>query len=275
MNKTSTDKNLFDSLGSLFGLVGGLSLACSLVYDWGFYNAAGLTFNDIPSTITDHLRSSLVWLPKAAISLAGLIIIELALKRLEHGLTEEEIIQSSKNPERTRKIRNSPTKMIYVVILLMVATYILFGSRFNFNLQLPLICFWFIFSGWINSHPRIQERRSESLRLIIHWVPPILIFLFFMGQNSFNSIVDSKPQHLIYIANSAENTIEGSVLRNLENGALIYHHESKTFQFIEWSNIAKIQHQYNKTYFRGVLAKFSPKFDTFYEELENSKPAEK
>jgi hypothetical protein len=212
----------------------------------------------------------LVWLPNAAISLAGLVIIELALKRLEHGMTEEEIIQSSSNPERTRKIRNSPTKMLYVVIVLMVATYVLFGSRFSFNLQLPLICLWFIFSAWVNSHPRIQESRPEYLRLIIHWVPPILIFLFFMGQNSFNGIADSAPEHLIKINNSKENAIEASVLRNLENGVLIYHHESKTFQFIGWSNIANIKHQYKKSYFRGILAKFIPQFDTYYDELEKS-----
>lgn len=193
-------------------------------------------------------------------------------------MTEEEIIQSSNNPERTRKIRNSPTKMIYVVVILMVASYILFGSKFSFNLQLPLICLWFIFSGWVNSHPLIHERRPEALRSIIHWGPPILIFLFFMGQNSFNSIVDSKPEHLIYTVNLEENIIKGNVLRNLENGALIYQHDSKTFQFIEWSNIVKIQHQYNKTHFRGVLAKFFPKFDAFYEELEkpnNSKLVDK
>ena len=153
----------------------------------------------------------------------------------------------------------------------MAVTYVLLGEQYNTNIQLPLILLWFGFSAWVNNHPRIQERRSPIIRFVIHWVPPIMMFLFFMGQNSFNGITQSPPENTLYLAGTPEKSLEVSVLRNLENGILIYENKSETIQFIEWSNVSKIKRQYKRKYFRGLLSKFIPMIDATYDEMEKPK----
>lgn len=268
MNKISTQNFLIDSIGKLFGLIGGLCLTLSLVYDWGFFNAANLNFKDIPSSLLDHLRSSINWLPDIVLGIGVILIIELTLKRIEHGMTEEELIQRSENPEKTRKFRNSPHKLMPVVIILIIVFYVLFGEGFNNSIKIPLIFCWIIFAAWANNHHRIQERRSLVFRIIIFFLPPIMMILFFMGQNSFDNITTSKPQNTLYLSGSPEVSIHIGILKNLEKGILIYEHKSKTIQFIEWSNVKKIERPYKKKHFRGLLSRYVPIIDAVYDNLE-------
>src|SRR5919197_1500493 len=83
----------------------------SVIYDWGFVYALGMDFGCLPTTTTDHFRSGLLWFP----SLLGLIFlyvaIEFQFQRVERGLTEKEIIESSSNPVWTRKFREGPQKL--------------------------------------------------------------------------------------------------------------------------------------------------------------------
>lgn len=257
-----------DSLGKVVGIIGGLSLTFSLIYDWGFFHAANLNFQEIPSTLSDHLRSSLNWLPRAALVIGIIFIIELFLKRIEKGMTEEEIIQSSKKPEKTRKFRESPKYFIIAIALLSLAAYIMFGELYAQDLGFPIVILWFLFSAWVNSHPRIKERRSPEIRLLIHWLPPIVIWLFFMGQNSFESILRSSPRNTVYYTSASDKLNEVSVLRNLERGILVYEHKRNKIIFIEWASIQKIENKHKKKYFRGILSIFIPKINEVYDKAE-------
>ena len=240
----------------------------SLIYDWGFFHAANVNFQEIPSTLSDHLRSSINWLPRAAFGIGIIFIIELILKRIEKGMTEEEIIQSSKNPEKTRKFRESPKYLIIPIAILSLATYIMLGELYAFDLSFTIVILWFIFSAWVNSHPRIKERRSPEIRLLIHWLPPIVIALFIMGQNSFESILRSPQRNTVYYASSLDKPNEVSVLRTLERGILVYEHKRNKITFIEWASIQKIENKYQKKYFRGILSMFIPKINEAYDKAE-------
>ena len=136
-----------NSLANVIGIIGGLSLTCSLIYDWGFYYAANLKFHQIPITLSDHLRGSLNWLPKAALAVGIIFVIELFLKRAEKGMSEEEIIQSSKKPEKIRKLRESPKYIIAFITLLSLAVYLMFGELFAQDIGFPIIILWFLFEG--------------------------------------------------------------------------------------------------------------------------------
>jgi hypothetical protein len=256
------------SIGKFVGLVGGLSLTCSLIYDWGFFHAANLNFQEIPSSISDHLRSSLNWLPTATIAISIFLILELFLQRVELGMTEEEIIQRSKNPERTRKFRESPKYIIIAMAIIILIGYIMFGELYANDLSFPLVIVWLIFSVWVNNHPRIKERRSPEIRLMIRWLPPIMIFLFFMGQNNFESILKNTPKTTVYYKSASDEKSEVSILRNLERGILVYEHKRNKIIFIGWAFIQKIENTHEKKYFRGIISKYIPKINALYDKAE-------
>jgi hypothetical protein len=52
-----------DLFTKLIASATGLSLVASFFFDWGFYSAFHLTFQDVPSGITDIIRTVLIWFP--------------------------------------------------------------------------------------------------------------------------------------------------------------------------------------------------------------------
>lgn len=173
-----------DSLSKLVGVVAGVALVGSVAYDWAYLYAMGLSFSDIPTSITDHMRSALNWMPNAVLTVGIVIGVELFLRRTEQGMTEEQLISASPHPRFTAWFRKSPSTLIVVIAVLTLVLYILLGHAFSSGLGFAFIILWFLFSSWVNSHPRIMEKRSRELRLAIHWLPPVVVWIASMGYNS-------------------------------------------------------------------------------------------
>jgi hypothetical protein len=86
-NDKLTDK--LDILVKFAGLCGSVSVLVSIIYDWGFYHALGLSFTEVPTTLADHARSSLEWLPLISSVIFAVIVWDLidvgCLQRFERG----------------------------------------------------------------------------------------------------------------------------------------------------------------------------------------------
>ena len=88
-----------EKLPALISVFAAFILGLSVVYDYGFFYILGTGFSEMPTTISDHLRSSLTWIPETIIVILAVVAIEMFNRRIEQGKTEEEIIQSSKEPK--------------------------------------------------------------------------------------------------------------------------------------------------------------------------------
>lgn len=56
-----------------------LELVPISVFDMGYFDTVGLRFADIPTTISDHVRSALLWVPQAvaaAVAYGGLVLVQ-------------------------------------------------------------------------------------------------------------------------------------------------------------------------------------------------------
>jgi hypothetical protein len=226
------------------------SLVSSLVYDWGFFSALSLTFLEIPSTLSDHVRSALIWFPKIIASFGAIVVFELLTRRLEKGMTEEEIVQSSRNPERTRKFRNGPLLFMAYCSVFAVAGYILAGAVFLHALPLSLCILWFVFSAWAQSHPRILNRRPFAFRVTAHWLPPVMIWLYFAGYAEAVRLYDTTAlQAKLTTATSIDTVV---LLRHLERGVLVKE-SSESVAFRPWSEIKKLETAGKYTPAQGIL----------------------
>nr|VVV06026.1 hypothetical protein AW0309160_03510 [Aliivibrio wodanis] len=156
-------------------------LSLSIVYDFGYFSSLGLSFSDIPTTISDHLRSSIVWLPTALICIFFISIIELFTRRLEQGMTEEEIINNSSNPQRTAKIRKSPFYFITAITVSIPIVYL-------FGVKIPVVAWqffwiitWFLLHDFIFGHQRIASQITKEYSLLIRWIPAVILWVLFSG----------------------------------------------------------------------------------------------
>ena len=254
MVETNKLPTWIDSSGKAVGVIAAASLASSIIYDWGYFYALDLSFSEIPTTLADHIRSSLVWAPVIAFTAFLITFYQLLTRRIERGLTEEEIIESSPDPERTRKMRSRPYKVILILAFIILISYIFFGEIFSMGLPTALVIIWFWFSSWANRHPRILQRRSLAILFMIHWIPPFVIWMGFFGYNAArNQIKEEQPSHIVYLNEVPQKVLNTNVLRSFERGMIVKTPGENNITFLAWPSIQTIQSKYERKPFRGIL----------------------
>ena len=244
MYEQSTDFQFaIERIGKLSTVIASFSLIVSVFYDLGFISALGLQFSEIPTSITDHVRSWLVWLPNVVIGVFGASAIEMLSRRIEGGMTEEEIIRSSPNPLRTEKMRKRPFYAFGFLGITIVVLWLLFGDRFRDGLPIGLIAAWFLFCSWIFRHPTIRARHSQNFRLFFHWVPPIVIWFYFSGfQDATSQINSTPPMDVVQIKSSQQevSVLQVHILRSFDQWLLVQD-KNKQIQWIRSDDVVRIE----------------------------------
>ena len=230
-------ESFLNKLPIFISAFGTLVLILSITYDYGYFMVFGISFSEMPTTLSDHLRSSLVWVPSTLRAIFALISIELFNRRVEQGKTEEEIIQASPNPQFTAWFRDSPKYPIIAVAIFSPIAFI-----FNINvplqaLQLSLIIIWFIFHNFIFSHERMLERTPKEFILFSRWIPAIFIYVVFNGAIAANNIKEGKGKQFIF--ELKERKIEGVIVRAFEKYYLIWN-ENKNIKFINSREVVSL-----------------------------------
>ena len=214
MDKSTETLPSLERIGLLSGLIGAFGVIISFVYDWGFFSALGISFTDAPTTLSDHFRTWLVWMSRIAAALVAGFGLRLLTVRIERGMTEEEIIESSSNPTLVRRFRNSPPYVMAVVGLLITVPWILFGETFFDGLLIGLAIWWCIFVVWAFDHPTVQQRTVWWVRLM-YFVPAAALVIFFMGSST------SKRTHATYTIHTTSSVQNVEILRVFERWLLV------------------------------------------------------
>jgi len=243
--------SVVETATKVFALGATTSLLASLVYDWGFFSALSLSFLEIPSSLSDHVRSALLWFPKVFASFGAIVVFEMLTRRIEKGMTEDEIVRTSPNPERTRKLRAGPLRMMTYMSVFAVAGYILAGSVFLHALPLALCVIWFTFSVWAQSAPLILARRPVAFRLAAHFVPPVIIWLYFAGYTEAVRLYETSAQPA-KLTNTSSTNETVTLLRLLDKGALVKE-ASGAIAFRPWSEIKHLETPGKYTPAQGIL----------------------
>ncbi|WP_157234679.1 hypothetical protein WKI13_09145 [Teredinibacter turnerae] len=233
--------SFLSKLPILISVFGALVLILSIAYDYGYFMVFGVGFSEIPTTLSDHLRSSLTWIPNTLLVAFGVVALELFNRRVEQGMTEEEIIQTSPTPKFTAWFRDSPK---YPIIAL--AVFAPFSFIFNIDLplqawQFSLIIIWFIFHNFLFSHERVLERTSKEFYLFSRWVPAILIFVVFSGAVAANNIKEGGGQKFVF--ELEKDKFEGALVRAFEKYYLIWG-ESKNIKLISSGKVISLYPAY-------------------------------
>jgi len=247
---------ILEKLAKASGVLAACALILSVVHDWGFFFALDIGFIDTPTSIGDHIRSALVWLPNTLFCFFIIIAIEFVNQRMERGLTEKEIIQSSKNPERLRRFRQGPAALFRILAPVLVAGFLLIGDFYRGILPIALVVCWAMFSEWANNAPMIKIRRNKTTQQLFHWVPIIFLFIFFWGYNNASDLASKEaPQFKLTLSN-ADHALDVNILRHVEKGTLVIDPETKKITFISWDKVSNYEQiEPYRPYF-GIFGKF-------------------
>ncbi len=161
---------LAQGTSSALAVLGAVTLGLSVLYDYSYLKALGLNFAEVQTSIADHVRSALVWLPTMLGALAFVVLWELLTRRIEGFRSEDEIIGSSQNPTLLRKIRRGPDKALVVLACIFMLQQLLYSTSDS--------SWYVIFSlGWVlvatgaATHDRIRPRLTLGTALMFVLLP--------------------------------------------------------------------------------------------------------
>ncbi len=161
-----------EQVGKAVAVISALLLVISVFYDYSFLLAIGLSFDEIPSSLSEHVRSAILWAPKLLLTALAFFMYELFLRRVEGGKSEEELIASSPTPRFTSAFRKSGDLAIPVVCTLVA----LVGPFLSSGLQWAYLLFvllWGFLSLSVINHARLGASLS-GLRARLFIIAPIL-----------------------------------------------------------------------------------------------------
>jgi hypothetical protein len=237
------------------GLIVALGFVVSVIYDWGFVFALGLNFAYLPSTTADHFHSGLLWFPPLLGLVLAYFAIEYQLQRVEGGRTEQEIIQSSHNPEKIRKFRESPRRLLPWIAILGLFTWILVGDFMASVQPIFVSIVWIGFAEWCYSAPLIKHRRSRNVQLCFTFLPVVGILAFFSGYNAAVDAAIRKPSEITIEREPPLVAVSGKILRTFEKGLLLLE-EKDVISFMPWEQISAIHRNTAYRPFRGALCEW-------------------
>lgn len=209
-------------LGRLLGLAAGGLLILSTAYDFSFLYALGLSFEEVPTTLADHVRSAIVWLPRVAIYVIAFAMYEMFMRKMEDGLSEEELIQRSSSPRFMRALRRSPQVLFAVLVTLLIIGYTLFSTS-SYGFFLTGIVVWGVLSVGIVKHPRMGANFGTTGARLFVVMPIVVIWVGSIGYVRGESILtNTYPQWAVEL--KTERGIENSQvlgLRRFSTSAVI------------------------------------------------------
>ncbi len=177
-------------VGEVAAFISATAFALTVVYLYGYKIASGINLFEYLS-LDDYFRLAVGWLVPVVLGCVGAVVIEAALRRSEHGMTEREIEAIIAKGPRARfwlAFRRGPEKFILVVALLSVVVgtsmLILGGPQ-----RLPYYemwatvgpVLWFAAVRWYERESRLVAEWTRAWRASVWFIPAMLIFSFFRG----------------------------------------------------------------------------------------------
>ena len=245
---------MFGAVGNAVALAVPAGLVISIFYDYGFFSAIGLSFIDTPTSVGDHFRTGVIWFPALVLLFIGYVAVEFQFQRVEKGLTEQEIIDSSPKPERTRRFRAGPYRLIAVFAPIVMLFFLLIGDVQASLVPGAAAITWMIFSVWCNSSPLILLRRPKIVRDLFLFGPVIIIVSYFSGYNKAIEQALTKPE-LVEIELDDGKSVTFQSLRTLENGFLFISEEGEV-RLLSWDIVRSYSFVENYEPFRGILCEW-------------------
>ena len=227
----------------------------SIAYEWSYFYGLGISLSQTPLSSSDFLKGWIRWYPIAFGFLTGLFLIKVLIPRLEHWKTEEEIIQSSKNPEATRRDRLLPWRIAQFFSLFLLLFPILFGEAYATLGSMGLGYLWARFMVWLFRKAPWESFDLDALLYGGLAIVSILLIGFQSGASTLNTkLIGSSPSYKISSESSAT-----PIVRSFDQWTLVRVSENE-FSWIQHDSNAIINFKSERQPFRGLACSY---FNTY------------
>lgn len=207
----------------------------SLTYELNYFWGMGLSINSTPLEVSDLLRSWIEWGSIFLSASLAYLLLETFLKRAENWRSEDQIINSTNNPELTRKFREYSWRTMKFFAYLTLLIFILFGEDYLMKSIIGFYALGHSFILWVTEKSPVDHNRS--LIRLLTFSTFFVIYFSIKGFSDGKAILDNQPaiDSQIEIKNKNYEVIRifnnWSLLRiNLNELGWIHHQSDRTIK---------------------------------------------
>jgi hypothetical protein len=180
-----------EQAGKITAVVAALLLTMSVCYDYSFLTALDLSFNEIPSSTAEHVRSALLWIPSLILVFVGMGILEIR-SRLKNSDDEAQIGDGRLTMRNvmfaTRKDR---------IVVMSLAFFVATSAFLSMDASWAFYAFmysWCLIAVFIATHERLRPLFNRPGRLLFFCLPLLLAIVGNFGYSSGTRLLQGGPK---------------------------------------------------------------------------------
>ena len=248
--------------------LGALAIVLSVAYDFAYFWMFDLSLAELPTSLADHFRSSLILFPWTVAIISFAIVCQLFVERFLHGMEAEGGTNSSQklkdfhrleedNPEKAKISRLVRPYILVVFRETPFVVFRIFGYVFSFYIfflwqtgkgtsySVIFYLFVLIFSHifvYLILHPGIIYKMSERIVNLSYWAVIALIVIILAAFSDATNV--KKVTHGEHIFHLKGVRIEkGTLVRAFEKYFVLWVKEEKAVKIINAANVISFQPQ--------------------------------
>lgn len=251
-------KSVRENIISISAIIGLVTFAASLVYNYCFFLNLGMSFSQIPISISDITQTFLYWLPYSlSILISSFLFLWFAIPSLFTGKPIP-----NKDLSSFLASGNFLTKSLFIIVVVVFATYVLFGNGMKRDLIYAIAISLILITGLISDKITnfllkssvIQKNDIIKIILVFYYSMFSFIFIGYMGYKDSQGTWDINPPSAIIFMSSRQ-IIKSNIIRTLDKGVIIGTKDSSP-DFIPWSSISIIRAVVSHSEFKGILCEY-------------------
>lgn len=241
----------------ILALMATLCVALSVLFDWGYLHALELTFSEVPTTLSDHTRSAVLWLPLVVLVLPLAVVTSLFLHQVDAKDLGE---AKGRGEDISAYIKNEARDARWVLAIIAIACFLLwlaFGSRARPLLFIGGIAFWILVVTRLTPHDYLGVRTTMILRFCLVILPSIPFSLYIAGYNSGREGISPSQKFGIINVRSSDNhsQLKANIVRIFEKTAIIID-ENRNIVLLKPDDIVQVKKAKSPSINKGLLCAY-------------------
>lgn len=245
-----------EDVAKIVGLAASLSLPASFLFDWGFFNALGLSLRQVPTSLIDHAKSAVFWFPLALVMGGCIAASQMLLIRLTSQMSPPTLSESKERQDfaaRWRSMRKRGRALVVSLVSVggaFIAVYLVVGDVTLIFLLTGIGFLWVAFAVWSVVHPAGLQRWSADFAILVAFAPPAALVLWGVGDMTGAAVHFAPLSTKLTVTGSAPQDV--AIIRYMDKGLLV-RTEAGTAEFFQWSVITTTETPSKFREYDGVL----------------------
>jgi hypothetical protein len=264
MNDVSQPQALFKSMqaaleiaAKVIALAATVCIALSVLFDWGYLSALDLRLSEVPTSLSDHTRSAILWLPVAGFTFPPGFVFSLFSGELDARDAREAKDRGEDLSVYAAKEAKHARRNLAVMAVVSLFLWLAFGDRSRPFLFFAAIIAWTLVVVRVTPVTAGNWRLGYSLRFSL-LLPPLLAgSLFLLGYNTGRAAIapDQLFGTLSIRGGSGIEQMKGNIVRPFERFVIVIDEKRKVI-VLKPDDIVRVEKAGYSSSNKGLLCEY-------------------